>query len=278
MAQNLIYYPTDFSKCAENAFKYALQMAKATKSDIEIIHEIDVRAGSSASMISKDAMGMVSMLEDDAKVKLEQLVERLKDEGVESTSKIIFGDKLSYYLKNNPSMANKMVVMGTKGTGSVENRLFGSKTHKIIREIDFPVLVVPIEAQFDGISDILFAADYSTMNAGQFKQLTDIGTYFHSNIHAVHVMESEEKEEISALAEEIENGIRKNTDYTQLDFQMLYATNIEERLQTMIHEDNISLLVMVTKKRSFFERFFGTSLTKQMVYHTHVPMLVFQKK
>jgi nucleotide-binding universal stress UspA family protein len=53
---------------------------------------------------------------------------------------------------------------------------------------------------------------------------------------------------------------------------------MEERLQTMIHEEKINLLVMITKKQSFVERIFGTSMTKEMVYHAHIPMLDFQKK
>jgi nucleotide-binding universal stress UspA family protein len=278
MNKNQIYYPTDFSPCAQNALKYAMHLAKATKSDIEIIHEIDIHTGPSATMISKDAMGIVSMVEDEAKTKLAQIQENLKDEGVNSTTKIIFGSKLVEYLKNYESKQNSIIVMGTKGSSNAENRIFGSVTHKIIHEVSSPVLVVPIEAQFDGISEILFAADYSTIDKDQFNQLTNIGSYFHSTIHAVHVLETDSKEEDKNLAKDLEGKIRDLSDYPQLEFQMLYAKNIEERLQSMITEQDMNLLVLITKKRSFFERLFGQSLTKKMVYHTKIPMLVFQKK
>jgi hypothetical protein len=56
--------------------KYVIHIAKATKSKVEIIHEIDVNMGSSASMISRVSMGILSMLEDEAKVKLAQVQEQ----------------------------------------------------------------------------------------------------------------------------------------------------------------------------------------------------------
>ncbi len=277
MNENRIYYPTDFSPCATNALKYAIHFAKSTKSDIEIIHDIDIHTGPSASMISQGSIGIVSIMEQEAKEKLAQIQEQLKDEGINSDTKVIFGNKIVEYLKNCEKAPNSMVVMGTKGSNNVENRLFGSVTHKIIREVSLPVLVVPIESEFDGLSDILFAADYTSIEPDQFNRLTDIGSYFHSTIHAVHVVESDFKEEDSKIANEIEKNLRNLSDYNAIDFQILHAKNIEERLHSMITEENMSLLVLITKKRSFFERLFGQSLTKKMVYHTKIPMLVFQK-
>lgn len=275
----MIIYPTDFSPCAENALKYVVQMAKATKSSVEIVHEIDISSGYSASMISTDALSVVSMLEDEAKIKLKQLQEQLTDEGISSTTQIIIGNKLMFYLHEIKTDGSMMVVMGTKGSGSIENKIFGSITHKVIREVDYPVLVVPIEAPFEGISEIVFATDYSEMDMTQLKKVTELGEHFHSNIRAVHVADGELKENTEEIfLADFEKAVRKDIDYKLLDFQLLFAKNIEDRLQTMIKEDNVDLLVLVTQKQSFFERFFGKSLTKQMVYHTKIPMLVFSKK
>lgn len=279
MQGNVIIYPTDFSPCAENALVYATHLAKATESSIVIVHEIDVTGGYSASMISTDSLNIVTMMEDEAKVKMTNIQERLTEEGIKSDTQIIIGNKLIQYFKNIETDGNFMVVMGTKGSGSVENRIFGSQTHKIIREVDFPVVVVPVEAEFKGIGEILFATDYESMNMVQLKKLTRIGTYFHSNIHTVHVAEGQfQKQTEEIFLSDFEQKVRSEVDYPQIDFQLLYSSNIEDRLHAKINEENVDMLVLVTQKRSFFERFFGTSLTKQMVYHTHIPMLVFSKK
>jgi nucleotide-binding universal stress UspA family protein len=279
MTGNTIIYPTDFSPCAENALNYVIQMAKATKSSVEIVHEIDISSGYSASMISTDALSIVSMMEDEAKVKMKQLQEQLLDEGIKSNTQIIIGNKMMYYLKEVKTDGSLMLVMGTKGSSSIENIIFGSITHKVIREVNFPVLVVPIDAPFEGISEIVFATDYSEMNMKQFKTVTELGAFFHSNIRAVHVSDGTLKPETEAsFLADFEKTARKETDYQLIDFQLLFAKSIEERLHTMIQEDGVDLLVLVTQKQSFFDRFFGQSLTKKMVYHTQIPMLVFNKK
>lgn len=279
MKTNTIIYPTDFSPCAENAMKFALHFAKATKSQLKIIHEIDLTGMQSSSMLGAESMRILSMMEDEAQAKLSSLMALAQEEGVQTETEILVGDKLDYFLKNYENDGQTWIVMGTNGENSLENRLFGSKTHQVIREVDFPVFVVPIEAKFDGIAEILFATDYSVQDIQQLKLLTEIGSYFHSNIRVVHVSEGTFSDETEAIfLQDFEERIRKEISYQQMDFQLLYAHDIEDRLHAMIKEDHIELLVLITQKRNFFERFFGKSLTKKMVYHTHIPMLVFSKK
>ncbi len=279
MNSNTILYPTDFSPCAENALKYAIHLAKATKSEIKVIHEIDLTGSQSASMISADSLQIVTMMEDDAKEKLEEIKKQISDENVKVEYEILLGNKLYSFLKYFENTGSTIIVMGTAGSGKIENRLFGSTTHKIIREVDFPVLVVPDDAEFKGIAEIIFATDYSNSDLDKMKKVTGIASYFHSNIRAVHVAEGEFKDQTESIfLADFEDKVRKEMPDQKIDFQLLYSNNIEDRLHAMIKEDDIDLLVLVTQKRSFFERFFGKSLTKQMVYHTHIPMLVFSKK
>jgi hypothetical protein len=87
-------------------------------------------------------------------------------------------------------------------------------------------LVVSIDAEFSGIVEIHFAADHTTINHDQLKNLTDIGNYFHSNIHAVHVMGSESKDEINLLTKKIEDEILKKTNYPQIDIKLLYGRTL----------------------------------------------------
>jgi nucleotide-binding universal stress UspA family protein len=278
MNSNLIIYPTDFSLCAENALKYAIHLAKATKSEIKILHEIDLTGSQSASMISADSLQIVTMMETEAKEQCEQLKDQIAKEGLKADYEILIGSKLFTHIKSFENAGQTMVVMGTSGSGKIENRIFGSKTHKIIREVDFPVFVVPEDAKFDGIAEILFATDYNSVDMIQFNRLLGIGSYFHSNVTVAHVAEGDFKKEIEEIfLNDFENKVRGEVAYQQLQFKLLYSKNIEDRLHAMIEEENVDLLVLVTQKRSFFERFFDTSLTKKMVYHTHIPMLVFSK-
>ncbi len=276
MKKRTIIFPTDFSPCANNAMKFALEMAKALKTDIVAVHEVDVSGIHSSTMISSDTLNMVSMLEEQATAALDQVKEQIIDAGVKCETQLLIGKSLNNYLNHIEETESPFIIMGTVGSNAIENRILGSHTAKVINHIKSPLLVVPEEANFDGIADIIFATDYKTSDAEHFKFLTEIANYFKSSIEAVHVTDGafNEATELTLLSD-FEKEIRKTVDYLKLTFQLLYAKNIEDRLHTMIKEQKVDMLVLVTQKRSFFERFFEKSLTKKMIYHTHIPMLIF---
>ena len=276
MKSRVVIFPTDFSPCAQNAMKYAIEIAKALKCPLRAIHEVDVSGVHSSAMMTSNTLNMVSMLEEQATASLDQVKEQINDLGVKCVSQLLIGKSLHHYIKHIEEDEDPFVVMGTVGSGAIENRLLGSQTSKILNEIAAPILVVPTEASFDGIAEIIFATDYKSSDTKHFKLLTEIGNHFKSNIDAVHVADGkfDEKTELILLSD-FEKEITKSVDYLKLNFQLLYANNIEDRLQTMIKEQQVDLLVLVTQKRSFFDRFFDKSLAKKMIYHTHIPMLIF---
>ena len=256
--------------------KFALEMAKALKTDIVAVHEVDVSGIHSSTMISSDTLNMVSMLEEQATAALDQVKEQIIDAGVKCETQLLIGKSLNNYLNHIEETESPFVIMGTVGSNAIENRILGSHTAKVISHIKSPLLVVPEEADFDGIADIIFATDYKTSDTEHFKFLTEIANYFKSSIEAVHVTDGafNEATELTLLSD-FEKEIRKTVDYLKLTFHLLYAKNIEDRLHTIIKEQKVDMLVLVTQKRSFFERFFDKSLTKKMIYHTHIPMLIF---
>ena len=69
--------------------------------------------------------------------------------------------------------------------------------------------------------------------------------------------------------------VNHKVDYNNMSFQLLEGTSIEEALENYINNDSSSMLVMSTHHRGFFSRLFGKSITKQMAYHTTIPLMAF---
>ncbi|WP_320077379.1 universal stress protein, partial [Klebsiella aerogenes] len=53
-----------------------------------------------------------------------------------------------------------MIVMGITGAGAVEETLIGSNAVSVARHSTTPVIIVPANASFVPIKEILFACDY----------------------------------------------------------------------------------------------------------------------
>jgi nucleotide-binding universal stress UspA family protein len=54
--------------------------------------------------------------------------------------------------------------------------------------------------------------------------------------------------------------------------------NLKEGIQRFAEEQSTDLLVLVAHQHNFFERLFGTHLTKDLTYNTHIPLLILHDK
>lgn len=66
-----------------------------------------------------------------------------------------------------------------------------------------------------------------------------------------------------------------NVAYVKVSYHTFTGDNVLERINAAIANDDIDILCMSTVRRTFFEKIFNSSLTKKMVYHTQIPLLVF---
>jgi nucleotide-binding universal stress UspA family protein len=53
--------------------------------------------------------------------------------------------------------------------------------------------------------------------------------------------------------------------------------SIIDSINNFIETENPDMIVMAKHNRSFFDRLFHRSLSKQMAYHTKIPLLVLNK-
>jgi len=76
--------------------------------------------------------------------------------------------------------------------------------------------------------------------------------------------------EISDIPQELRNVV-KISDTT---FQYPVDTDIRSALNGFIEKHNADMLVMMPHKHEWLERLFRKSETKDMIFHTHIPLLV----
>jgi hypothetical protein len=112
----------------------------------------------------------------------------------------------------------------------------------------------------------------NTLNA-----LKLIGKKFNSEIYIVNVAsESEEKSSV----EKAITGANLERQLRDLNF-IYYFPHREELLEGMdsfIKKYKTDMIAMIPHKHNLFERLFGRSNTKRMIYHTHIPLLALPEK
>ncbi len=276
VASKTIIYPTDFTICAENALDYAIAMAKALKGKIKTVHFLDVSETIHYNENPIRVMKEFELLKIKAKRRLKYRNKEILDRGIPSEFEILQTGRFSWLTNYINEIEPKVVVMGTQGSHVVRNKIMGSETYKVIKNCHFPTLAVPKMAVYRDIKKIVFATDYQKNDSQNLEFIVRIAEHFKASIDVIHLSEKEIDEgAYHTNMNNLRESIFGKVDYREIQFKRFSTTNVAESLDVIAKELDADLLALVCRKRGFFDRLFGKSLTKRMVYHTHTPMLVF---
>ncbi|KPM30871.1 Universal stress protein [Croceitalea dokdonensis DOKDO 023] len=274
--QKTIIYPTDFSVCAENALDYAVAMAKALQCSIRTVHFLDTEETIQYDENPIRVMQELERLELKTEQRLRSRKKEILDRDVSCVYDILKADRFSWLTNYVGEQKPSMVVMGTQGANATENKILGSETYKVIKNCRYPTLAIPEMAVYKTIKKIIFAADYKADDVKNLEFVVEMAKHFKAFIEVVHIADNDfDKAVYETKMNRLKEGIFKSTGYKNIDFTFLQASDVAERLEVLLKESEADLLAMVARKLGFFERLFGKSLTKRMVYHTNTPMLVF---
>ncbi len=170
-----------------------------------------------------------------------------------------------------------MLVMGTTGKSTLEKVLVGSNTLRVVKESHQPVLIVPPQAAIAPLQKILFACDLEktreNLPAAELKKVLD---RLHTPLMVVNV-DHEEKRFGPDTPGNISTVYRLLEPY-QASFHFIDDDDVIEGIMDFAAEKDASLILMHTKTRGFFEGIFHRSTTKQMIYHTTLPLLLLPGK
>lgn len=266
-----IIVPTDFSETSVNAFNFATRYAKDIFGMVKVVH---VYYPSSA-----DINGNVFV-----DVGLKKVKEALLDEFVESANQDWIGELMATALidkqfaegfpvpkildiakENNASF----IIAGTTGEGETFKKWFGSVSTELVKKSDVPILVVPPEARYTGFNNILYASNDPLLDEHCLQFLCDFSSSHNSTLHVVHV--ANPGEETSDFISHWMDINCKDVNYVN---KMIYHEDVEQGLHNYADGNNIDLIIMSSKKRTFLENIFHSSVSKKMAMHTDIPIMV----
>ncbi|MEI8137727.1 MAG: universal stress protein [Bacteroidota bacterium] len=271
-----ILVPTDFSKNADNALYYAIELAKKENAKLILLHAYNIKYESGAvpySLIAEETAG----LKKESNKQLKESCLKITHAGkIKYESLSIEGFTVDVILNISKEKEIDMVVMGTKGATGFSNVIFGSNTAKIIEKAKCPIIAVPEDASFQSIKKITYATSYNHSDFRALKKIVEIAEPFNAQINVLHISDNIESPEIEkglmkAFMEEVNHKIQ----YNNISFQIMRGENIEDALEEYIEEGSTNMLVMSTHHRNFFDKIFGKSVTKHMAYHTKIPLMAF---
>ena len=134
----MIIWATDGSSGAEQAIPFAKGLAQAHGARLIVVHVNEIALGRAA--------GPVIFNEDEVQAAIRKQVEDLKQEGLDATlqlADVAAGGVAHVIAEIADKERADLIVVGTRGYGSLVGLLLGSVTHRLLHIVHCPVLVVP---------------------------------------------------------------------------------------------------------------------------------------
>ncbi len=270
-----IVVPTDFSAPAKQAMDYALALSKRLNAEIQILH-INQVAMVDASMPAETCQMFIKEIEDQTTeqfAKLEQEV--LKGSGLKYSMHSRYGFVAEEVCDFAQKHEADLIVMGTTGTSGAMGVLFGSNAASVVSKTTVPVIVIPKDTQFKDLTRIVYATDYNEPEFPAMMRLIYFAEQFDCPLDILHV-----KSDHDRYFNSENNFFKKNRgkiSYPNIHFVELEKGDIIQSINGYVDEKQVDMLVMAKHNRNFFDRLFHRSLSKQMAFHTHIPLLILVK-
>jgi nucleotide-binding universal stress UspA family protein len=269
-----ILIATDFSPAARNATRYGFELSKAMNAKVILFNAYRLPGANPESFAYLPAS-------DYERLSYEQLAKEA--ETLDANARVALetqsscgpiGDAvLSAAEKNNVSF----IVIGMKGYGKELRKYFGSTVTLLSKTSSIPLIVVPEEASFSVPKTIALASDINSATDIRFlTPLKKLADHFNSKVFIVRVIKK-------SMTEAFERRMKSERLDWYLaclnhSFEYLEGDDVAKAMNTFVEEHSADLVAVIPHEHNLVERLFTRSVTKDLIFHTRVPLLILPLK
>lgn len=288
-----ILVPVDFSVHAENAAFYALKIAEVIKADIKLINAYLDPMGTPQTYLESYSYQLnldkiIHEVEEETEKSLKSLSDRLKDrveakniKDVNVSFDLFKGNAVDTILNQVREYDPAMIIMGTRGNKLEGLRTYGSTTAQVIMKADIPVLAIPQNYDTSGIDHpkrVIYATNFDKTDYKALRRLSSFAKPFDAKIYCVHAALEDDNEMDEIEMKRVRNYLVDTMLEPNIECGILGTTDMQQGFENFIKEKNIDILAVNTHKRSFIEKLYKPSVAKKFLFHSNIPLLVFQAK
>jgi nucleotide-binding universal stress UspA family protein len=185
-----ILYPTDFSHCADQAFDYAIHLARRYQAEIHILHAIVM---ANPDNYFRNIEEIYNQLKEIAETKTDEAIKAhnaqdLKIEKLQLPA-VSAGTMIPGYAKEYDI---DLIVMGTHGRRGLGHLLLGSISEEVVRTAHCPILTIrerkePMPAE--KVERILVPIDFSQHSRNSLIYARELAASYGARLQLLHIIE-----------------------------------------------------------------------------------------
>lgn len=275
-----IIIPTDFTEASYHTISYGIALAKALHTERIILYH------AYQSYVPGDPdFGLVMPADVET-------YKALSEEGMEKVKTTFKNQLLSsiqllcendYNIIENgiEEAAEKykadLVIMNLSASSGLENALFGSTAISLSKTSKTPVLIVPADAKFTQFNKALLAIDMA--DAEKTTPIAAIKNFLaatNAQVDVLHVAlnDKNSEENFDKQVQFLKSAL--NSFNVQFHFEK--GDHLREVINNFAAQHQSDIIIMIPKQHGWFQSIFRHSYSKEIVFHSHIPVLAIHEK
>lgn len=271
-----ILVPTDFSETAKNAALYAIHLGNQLQATKMILYN-----ACEEPMPTDMNMGPINFIGIDATIEASKIaLEKFENKIIaECPTPMEIVRKSEYTFLSNDineltaSLGADLIVMGVTGGGKLQETLVGSNAVHTARHSVIPVIIIPPGAKFSPIEEILLACDFKkvveTTPVVPIKEILDAT---HAKLFILNIDHNQKDFDTETPFE----SLMLNEFFHAYDPQYHFSQNPDfiEGVNEYALKESVDLIITIPKKHGLLDGLFSRNHTKELAFHSHVPLMM----
>ncbi len=272
-----ILIPTDFSRNAYNAIKYAMELYKREFCEFIILHTY-YHSGFDKDnlLIPEPSDKHYKAIQENAEKGMEKLKVQMelfeKNDNHDFHFRNEFGQFYKVLKKTIEMEDIQLVIMGTRGETDDSSRILGSNAINAMEEIrNCPVLAIPANTPYKDPNEIVFPTSFKThYKEKELQTLIEISRLTNAPIRILHI---QNEKKITQAQEENKALLERIFEAAEFTHHKLYDIDMQDGVRSFVQSRESEMIAFVNKKHNFFSSIFSNPMVKELGKHTTVPIL-----
>ena len=256
-----ILVPVGSSENAVSNLQYAIDLAKFIDGKVYVVSVF--QEFSKVAGLSK----VNTLLKEESENRLDEILSQVDNKGVAVISHPIKGEILEGINRVGKQIPIDLMVLAPRSNSIKEEVYLGKTSGKLLKQTNFPILIVPEGVVFKEPKTMLMA-----FKNGNFEKdnLLDVVlkfvNRFGTEVHLLHVETPESTQEMLQLTDNVKS---LQSSYTKSENATTFQ-GVIEHFQHFLPD----MLCVVRRKRGFFKKLWEKNEILKKEFHTSKPLLV----
>lgn len=269
---NTIVVPVDFSAVSLNAVQFATDLALSKGASMVLFNTYQIPLTFTEVPVVAVTVEELSEISRSRLSELQNSLEHITS----GRLKIYVESRLGGVVEELDDFCQKLrpsaVVMGSAGHGRLHELFIGGNTSEAMNKIRFPLIIVPPGARFKKPMNVGLACDMNEIvETLPSERIHEVIGWFGSNLYVLNVT----PEAVSMNEDLNAESLMADTLLADLKptYRFLEEDDVRDGVQSFAETHNLDWLLVIPKKHRNFSLLLKRSVSRDLAFHTHIPIV-----